>query len=924
MKRITTLLSVFSILAIHSGFTQNAAGITDFKGTVIDGKTHEPLQGASITLINPGNPSQKMFSFSGLNGSFIVRNIPDGNYHLRVSYVGYIADSEDVSLDLAAIAENKTIALAQEEKPNTTDVVVYSHRYSSEQASFLADKNSNIIQNSISARAIELSPDLSVANTAQRISGVSLERSTNGEGQYVIIRGMDKRYIYTLVNGIKIPSPDNKNRYVPLDIFPNDLLERLEIFKSLTPNMEGDAIGGAINMVMKDAPSKFSVTANLGAGYASGSKDFNKFSHYPSLDASPRSLYGSDYQASLKDFPYNMFSHTVKSTPVATQGNFTLGGRLFNNKLGIIVGGSYLNNYKNVKSLFFEQNTESNNGPQISSEDRRNYSIRQQRTGLQGKLDYQFNQNNKIALFGMWTSLQKYEYKFAADTNLILGRAILPGTGRVSLSWKDVYEKQQIANATLTGNHIIANNFTINWIGAYSKAILNRPDEGTLSANNQVVASNGSLVATPVNLDDKTSREFTHSSDEDKSGYLNLTYKSTFGNTHIDWSAGGMYRNKTRHSEYDDYRFTPDGNFGYEGYVTGHSFIIGNPQGSATNALNYDAKENVGAAYAMATLDWNDKLHIVGGVRYEHTYFNWENNVPPTADTGHTGIIKYYDILPSANIKYSLNKNQALRLSYYAAISRPNFYEVVPHILQEAEDDYAEEGNPHLKHSTSNNFDLKYEYYFTGIDEILAGVFYKRIKNPIEYALANEKQGLFYKAENFGNASNYGFELDATKYFRWFGIKANYTYTNSRITTSKVVRSTGEMKDETRPMQGQAKHIANLSLLYKDDNKVGLNAQLALNYTSKRINTVSEFYNEDVWQKGFTQLDFSVEKRVVKHWYIYAKVNNILNTPYQLYVPQAYTGGLEIPVPHQTVGKNIFIRKDTYGQNYLLGIKFKF
>src|SRR6202012_4989894 len=123
-------------------------------------------------------------------------------------------------------------------------------------------RRADIIQNSVSPRAIEISPDLSVANTAQRISGVSLERSTNGEGQYVIVRGMDKRYIYTLVNGIKIPSPDNKNRYVPLDIFPADMLERLEITKSLTPNMEGDAIGGAVNMVMKDAPTKFSINAN--------------------------------------------------------------------------------------------------------------------------------------------------------------------------------------------------------------------------------------------------------------------------------------------------------------------------------------------------------------------------------------------------------------------------------------------------------------------------------------------------------------------------------------------------------------------------------------------------------------------------------------------------------------------------------------
>ncbi len=923
------------MLTIHSAFAQDAAGIMDFKGTIIDAKTKEPLQAASVTLINPNNPSRRIAAFSGLNGSFIIRNVPGGVYDLKVSYIGYATDSEEVSLNALANA-NMNIALSQEEKNDNTDVVVYGQRYSSDQASYLADKNSNIIQNSISARAIEISPDLSVANTAQRISGVSLERSTNGEGQYVIIRGMDKRYIYTLVNGIKIPSPDNKNRYVPLDIFPNDLLERLEITKSLTPNMEGDAIGGAVNMVMKDAPSKFSVTANLGAGYASKffNQDFTQFSHYPSLNSSPRILYGQNYLASMKDFPDNAFSHSSKSNPVATQGNFTLGGRLFNNKLGILVGGSYLNDYRNVNSMFFLQNTEGGDA-QLSSEQRRNFSIRQQRTGFQGKVDYVFDNNNKIALFGMYTDLKKYEYKYESDTSLTLGRTI-PGTGRIENSYKDLYENQKITNATLTGNHTIAKNFIINWVGAYSKATLNRPDEATLNSNNSVdTLPGGKLNATQEKLEGST-REFTHSTDEDKSGYLNLTYKSTFGDTHLDWSAGGMYRNKTRHSDYDEYTLNPDGgdNLNYFGYITNHTFTVQNPQGQGSDGLNYDATENIGAVYAMATIDW-DKLHVIGGVRYENTHFSWANQVPVDAQAGHTGSIKYYDVLPSAGIKYSFTKNQALRLSYYSAISRPNFYEVVPHITLEAEDDYSEQGNPNLRHSTSDNLDLKYEYYFSGIDQILAGVFYKKIKDPIEFALNNGNiisttgssgTFLYYTAENFGNATNYGFELDATKYWRWFGLKANYTFTDSKITTTKVTSpSDNTLVNETRPLQGQAKHIANLSLLFKDDNKIGLNAQLAFNYTSRRINTVSAYNNEDIWQKGFTQMDFSVEKRIVKHWYVFAKVNNILNTPYQLEMLKPYTGvGTNSAVPDQTNGKNIFIRKDTYGANYLLGIKFKF
>ena len=133
--------------------------------------------------------------------------------------------------------------------------------------------------NIVSARTIEVSPDITVANVVQRVSGVTVERNNSGDGQYAILRGMDKRYNYTLVNGIKIPSPDNKNRFVPLDIFPAELLDRLEVTKALTADMEGDAVGGAVNMIMKDAPSQRQLTANLSVGYNASyfDRDFQYF-----------------------------------------------------------------------------------------------------------------------------------------------------------------------------------------------------------------------------------------------------------------------------------------------------------------------------------------------------------------------------------------------------------------------------------------------------------------------------------------------------------------------------------------------------------------------------------------------------------------------------------------------------------------------
>src|SRR5262249_44670265 len=147
-----------------------------------------------------------------------------------------------------------------------------------------------------------------------------------------------------------------------------------------------------------------------------------------------------------------------------------------------------------------------------------------------------------------------------------------------------------------------------------------------------------------------------------------------------------------------------------------------NGEGTSDNALNYSAKENVGALYGMVKIEYN-KLQVTGGARYENTDLTWASNVPE-AVKGKTGSITYYDVLPSANAKYNLTRKQAIRVSYYSSISRPNFYEVVPHTNGNPDADYTEVGNPNLKRTTADNFDVRYEFFPHALDQLLAGFFY--------------------------------------------------------------------------------------------------------------------------------------------------------------------------------------------------------
>ena len=213
---------------------------------------------------------------------------------------------------------------------------------------------------------------------------------------------------------------------------------------------------------------------------------------------------------------------------------------------------------------------------------------------------------------------------------------------------------------------------------------------------------------------------------------------------------------------------------------------------------------------------------------------------------------------------------------------------------------------------------------------MLVGVFYKQIKDPIENTIVADStrpQDQYYTAGNFGTARNYGLEADYIKFFSNIGIKANYTYTHSSITTSKSARirdEKGDLKtiavDQTRPLYGQSEHIANLSLLYKDTQH-GWDAQLAGGYTGPRIVTVSQFADNDLWQKGFIQMDISVEKRFRNHFSIFAKAGNLLNTPAEIFIKGVNPENAELP--GQGKANETLIRKEYYKQTYLLGVRYK-
>ncbi|MFA6060898.1 MAG: TonB-dependent receptor, partial [Taibaiella sp.] len=766
-------------------------------------------------------------------------------------------------------------------------------------------------------------------NVIQRVSGISIERNSNGDGQYAILRGMDKRYNYTMVNGVKIPSPDNKYRYVPLDIFPAELLDRLEIYKALTPDMEGDAIGGAVNMVMKDAPDQLSLSANLATGYSElfANRDFQSYTSGEVNKQSPYEVNGKTYNAKASDFPSAPYNYTSKKPLPNLLGGLSLGNRFFNKKLGIILAGSYQNTYRGSNSLLFDQETvDSFSGVTLTNRNKRLYSEQQIRGGVHAKVDYHFNAKNKLQWYNAYLTLSNIQVRDAVEQQLTYGGYDpVKGNATLSYSTRSRLTQQRIYNSTLQGEHILLDKLKVQWSAVYSRATREQPDNTTIS-----LYGTEQNFAQQITFPDNSKRRWENNTDRDLSGYLNLTYNKAVAGVPVDWKIGGIYRDKKRDNFYNQYQFRssdPTARYGTD--FTAYSQIewhLENPKGSVGSAQNYAAYEKIAAAYFQFKAMMRS-LEIIGGFRAEHTDQGYSMYTQIGEDAP-VGSQVYTDVLPSLHFRYTGIKNTNVRLSYYRSINRPGFSEIVPGPITNEE--YTEKGDPNLKHAVADNLDLRYELYSRPGEVFMAGVFYKHLQNPIEYTLQLDpvrKQDKYYMPGNFGNADNYGLELDFIKFFNKFGIKGNYTYTHSSITTKKFKRIRDEYgniapsyPEQTRPLYGQAAHIANLSLIYKDIRN-GWDAQLAGNYTGDRIVTVSENIDADIWQKGFFQLDFSIEKTFRNHFGIFAKVNNILNTPMETYIKGQST--VNSMVPDQDLSGNTLIQRDFYQRSYLLGLRYK-
>ncbi len=551
----------------------------------------------------------------------------------------------------------------------------------------------------------------------------------------------------------------------------------------------------------------------------------------------------------------------------------------------------------------------------------RKYSVQSKRAGLNGKLDFHINKNNKISLINTFVRLDDYQARIIYDTITL--------NSLVNNLQRSTWQYQSIYNSTLQGLHTLTPNLKLDWSLAYSIANNHIPDQAEFSHEYAIVAT--SLTADKLQA---LSHKWTHNSDKDYSAYLNLTDDTRLFGKSFELKVGGLARSKKRDNFYNSYGLDPTLGAVYTN-INSAPFIFKNAADgmSSVSGNNYTFTENITAGYVQGKWELTNKLEALGGVRTEYTHQNYETQLGPDV-TARSGTITYTDVLPSLQFKYAVNRYQNVRLAYYKALARPGFAELIP----DGPDGefFKEIGDPkNLNHTLADNLDLRYEIYSGNADQVLLGVFYKNIKDPIEISAVKPKNvnSLYLEPVNAPKATNYGFEAVVTKYFGVFGISANYTYTQSSITKDSMLLSYRngsssflKFVSETRPLQGQSNHIGNLSLIYKDP-KLGMDFQVAFVYTGERISFVSPYAGLHYWQSPTTQLDISFEKRIVKKLTVYGKINNLTNAPFELTLHQSYnayvTGGGRNLALQTDPDNKLIIQKDFYKASYLFGLRYK-
>ena len=949
MKKIVRAVSLMLLL---TGFSGNA--VADERGTTPrDGAIHgrvidnekQTLPGASIFI-----EDLKTGVISDINGFYALPNLKPGTYTIKVTYVGYAPMEMKMTVSGGKTLEkdivmNEGIELQQVEVKGA---------FQGQRKAVNMQKNGMGVTNVVSADQVGKFPDSNIGDALKRINGINVQYDM-GEARFGQVRGTSADLTSVTVNGNRIPSAEGDTRNVQLDLIPADMVQTIEVSKVVTSDMDGDAIGGAINLVTKNTPYKRVLNATAGSGY---------------------NWVADKMQLNL---------------------GLTYGDRYLDDKLGVMLAASYQNAPGGADNVEFEYDVDDDGKVYLDKAEMRQYYVTRERQSYSLATDYEFNANHKVSFKGMYNRRSDWENRYRITYKKLNDAPskqsiVLQTKGGLDNNRNARLELQQTMDFTLDGEHTYG-RLNMDWAGSYSRATEDRPgeryfgvamkgkkNEDYFSGLQFVNAGGrnpypnkgiGQLSAYDWSIDELTNSEQEISENEWKFR-LNFELPLNQGLYANKLRFGAKYTDKSKEKEvhcfdyiepyeeaYDEAwmdqlngqirsGFMPKGN-----YPPNTSFITKEYLGSLTMnptqagayeryeeaSGNYKASEKITSAYLRFDQQLGSKLDMVLGLRMEHTAlnyngFNWvvDDLEDEQGRLEATGEKKndYTNWLPSVLMKYNATDDLKFRVSFTKTLSRPKYSALVPCIHYNIAEEEARFGNANLKPTTSYNFDLSGEYYFESVGLVSLGFFYKNVKDviadekwkstndpnipagllnedgePVKYEITKPINA--YDADLFGlefaYQRDFGFIAPALKCIGFYG---TYTYTHSSTKNHQFEHRTMEEGEDIK-MTGSPEHTANASLYFE---KKGLNVRLSYNFASAFVDEFGTVAALDRYYDKVNYLDangsYTFGDKFKTTFYVEA--NNLLNQPLRYYQGT----------------KNRTMQEEYYGIRLNAGVKINF
>ncbi|MCP4314231.1 MAG: TonB-dependent receptor [Bacteroidetes bacterium] len=928
-RKLSVLPASMIILMIMSISMQGfAQGYGSLSGKVTDLASGEILPYANITIAGT-----TIGTVSDNNGEYMLPRLREGKHSISCQFLGYVTVTRDITV---MSGENLVLDFVLESKHLTLEEVVVSVQAYGQTKALNQQLNSDAVVNVLSEEKIKELPDVNLAEAIGRLPGIALQRS-GGEGQKVIIRGLEPNYATVTVNGMRMASSESGNRSTNLSLISSDMLSSVEVVKSPTPDMDGDAIAGIVNLGVRKASAD------------------------PTLRVKVANVYNA-----------------YRNDPLNYQASVIAGKRFFDQKIGIVVEAnaenlnrgldfesSDLETYQPEKDLPFIWTSYSQ---QRKFEDRNRY-------GASLSMDYTMK-NGDITFNGMYGKTQSHVFSNEIAMNVDERR--LDYISKLRNSDRDVW------TAALMGNHKVL-NLHLDWGLSTSRGKSYIPfdyDHDFRLYTGITAIPQDLRVLAPVHWDTAANPDFLETElrgfSKDKSRTTSENILSAFFNIEIPLSftdniggwlkAGVKYQQTMRESTEDVWR-SP----GYEGSTDRVNRFIANYPYSLTpsstggisliNFLDteqgetdflggqtdfhfpadeelmrlaydsdrdnfdhiapdglpetYTADERVMAAYTMFRLHLGQKLTVIPGVRFELMEGEYQSWVVDgvwdsfDAEERHSSS-RFPELLPHFHVKYEPLPWMDVRFVYNKTLSRPKYDQLRPYgKITSQNDEHIRSGNPGLQQAVSSNFDMNVAVYESRFGLFSIGAFHKDIKNNFyrrsNFMLYNDSIATVYGFPGYDDYTITRFEnADARVWGAEAELQANFNFlpyplnglilslNYARLFSETTVQNALKFKEvigvdpmtgvpimqtvveesyRTLAMPDQTPHIFNASLGY--DYK-GFSSRISFIYQGLRITSVSNKGLDD-YNLDTYQMDVSLKQKFGKRLSVYLNLNNLFN-----------------------------------------------